>query len=303
MSFIKKISLVFVIIILVLAYFSIYVVNEGQQALLLYLGEISTHANGQADIELPGLHFKWPFLNQATIFDTRLQTLSVDSSRILTQEQKYLLVDYYAKWRINDLPLYYTRTGGDADIARDLLQQKINDNLRVEFGKRTLDAIVSDDRNAITQALQIQTSENAKDLGIEVVDVRIKGIDLPAEISSSVYENMKSKREAVAAQYRWNGKAAAQTIKANADATVTITIARANAEAATTRGEGDAIAAQIYADAYNKDPAFYAFYRSLSAFQNSFNNKSDVLILKSDDQFFKYFTNVTTDNNRDKQHG
>jgi membrane protease subunit HflC len=285
------------LIILGIAYSSLYVVNEGEQALLLYLGEISTH-NGQADIELPGLHFKWPLLNDAKIFDTRLQNLSVDSSRILTQDQKNVLVDYYAKWRINNLPLYYTRTGGDADIARDVLQQKINDDLRVEFGNRTLDAIITDERNSITHSLQTQTSLNAKDLGIDVIDVRIKGIDLPADISSSVYENMKAKRESVATQYRSDGQATAQAIRATADATVTITIARANADAASIRGNGDATAAKIYADAYSKDPAFYAFYRSLYIFQNSFNNKSDILILKPDDPFFKYFTFDTTNTSR-----
>lgn len=298
MSLIKKISLLLIILILGLAYSTIYIVNEGEKALLLYLGEIATDKNGQADIENPGLHFKIPFLNQAKIFDTRLQTLSVDSSRILTQEQKYVLVDYYAKWHISNLPLYYTRTGGDADITNDLLQQKINDVLRVEFGKRTLDAIVSDERNAITNALQIQTSSNADDLGIDVEDVRIKGIDLPVEITNSVFENMRTKREAVATQNRSNGKAAAEAIRANADATVTITLAQANAQAATIRGEGDASAAKIYADAYNKDPAFYAFYRGLSVFQNSFTNKSDILILKPDDPFFKYFTNQANDSNK-----
>ncbi len=296
MSLYKSLIIISLFIIFGIFYSSIYVVNEGEQALLLSLGEISTHANGQADIELPGLHFKWPLLNQAKIFDTRLQNLSVDSSRILTQDQKNVLVDYYAKWQINNLPLYYTRTGGDADIARDLLQQKINDDLRVEFGSRTLDAIITDERNAITQSLQTQTSLSAKDLGINVIDVRIKGIDLPTDISNSVYENMKTKRESVATQYRSNGQAEAQAIRANADATVTITIAKANEQAANIRGQADATAAKIYADAYNKDPAFYAFYRSLSVFQNSFTNKNDILILKPDDSFFKYFNTSDTTN-------
>lgn len=296
MSLYKSLGIILLLIIIGIFYSSIYVVNEGEQALLLNLGEISTHDNGQADVELPGLHFKWPLLNQAKIFDTRLQNLSVDSSRILTQDQKNVLVDYYAKWRINNLPLYYTRTGGDADIARDLLQQKINDDLRVEFGSRTLDAIITDERNSITQSLQTQTSLSAKDLGIDIIDVRIKGIDLPTDISSSVYENMKAKRESVATQYRSDGQAEAQAIRAKADATVTITIAQANAQAANIRGQADATAAKIYADAYNKDPAFYAFYRSLSVFQNSFNNKNDILILKPDDSFFKYFNTSDTTN-------
>ncbi len=301
MSLLKKFIFIFILIFIGIIYASIYIVNEGEQALLLYLGEIATHNNGQPDIENPGLHFKLPFLNQAKIFDTRLQTLSVDSSRILTQEQKYVLVDYYAKWRISNIPLYYTRTGGDADITNDLLQQKINDVLRVEFGNRTLDAIISDERNSITNALQSQTSINAKDLGIDVIDVRIKGIDLPVEITNSVFENMRTKREAVATQNRSNGKAAAEAIRATADATVTITLAQANAQAASIRGEGDATAAKIYADAYNKDPAFYAFYRGLSVFQSSFNNKNDILILKPDDPFFKYFTNQTIETTTTKR--
>jgi membrane protease subunit HflC len=298
MSLTKSIGIIFFIIIFGLIYSSIYVVNEGEQSLLLFLGKISTNADGQPLIGSPGLHIKWPILNEAKIFDARLQTLNVDSSRILTQEQKYVLVDYYAKWRISDLALYYKRTGGDADITRDLLQQKINDDLRAEFGKRTLDVIISDQRDSIMNALLTQTQLNAKSLGINVIDVRIRGIDLPAEISSSVYASMRAKRESVAIQYRADGKAAAEAMRANADATVTITIANANEQAARIRADGDAAASKIYADAYNKDPEFYAFYRGLSAFQNSFTSKNDILILKPDDPFFKYFTSDTTNKTR-----
>lgn len=292
-----KVSISFLLLLFigVALYMSTYIVNEGEEALLLKLGQILiSPATGKPDIELPGLHFKLPIINDAEIFDTRLQTLSVESSRILTAEQKYVLVDYYAKWRINDLALYYTRTGGDAGVARDLLTQKINDALRAEFGKRKLDEVISDQRDTIMHGLQSQASLSANALGISVIDVRIKKIDLPSEITGFVFNNMSSKRAAVAAQYRADGLAAATAIRANADFTAAVTVAKANAQAFQTRGEGDAIAAKTYADAYNKDPAFYAFYRSLRIYEETFSNKNDILVLKPDNQFFNYFNSAGT---------
>lgn len=306
MSSLKLSLIIFCLFALgILAYMSSFIVNEGQEALLLRLGQILINpVTEKPYIELPGLHFKLPIINDAQIFDTRLQTLSVESSRILTAEQKYVLVDYYAKWRINDLALYYTRTGGDANIARDLLTQKINDGLRLEFGKRKLDEVISDERDEIMHALQTQASESANNLGIAVVDVRIKKIDLPAEISAFVFNNMSTKRAAVAAQYRATGLATAEAIRAGANYTAAVTVANANATASQIRGEGDAIAAKTYADAYNKDPAFYAFYRSLRIYENSFASKNDILVMKPDNQFFNYFNNSsTTDINRINPHG
>lgn len=301
-----KISITFLILFFigVAFYMSTYIVYEGQAALLLRLGEIKIDpATNKPDVELPGLHFKLPVINDAEIFDTRLQTLSVESSRILTAEQKYVLVDYYAKWRINDLALYYTRTGGDSNVARDLLTQKINDALRAEFGKRKLDEVISDARDNIMHALQTQASESANNLGISVIDVRIKKIDLPSDISGFVFNNMSSKRAAVAAQYRADGLALAAAIRANADFTAAVTVAKANAQALQIRGEGDALAAKTYADAYNKDPAFYAYYRSLHIYQESFSDKNDILVLKPNNQFFNYFNNTSSDNSRKNPNG
>lgn len=288
--------------LVVLIYSSFYTVTEGQNTLILRLGKIVTNSEGQPVIESPGLHFKLPLVDSIRWFDMRLQTLNVDSSRILTQEQKYVLVDYYAKWRIENIPLYYTRTGGDANQARVLLQQKINDSLRAEFGRRYLSDVISDARAAIMTKLQTEANKNAHDLGIAVIDVRIKRIDLPTEVSASVFDRMRAERELVATKHRSDGKAAAEQIQAQADANATVIEASAKANAAKIRGEGEAAASRIYADAYSKDPEFYAFYKSLQAYKDIFNNnkENNILVLKPDSQFFKYFTTAANNNNQKK---
>ena len=269
-----------------------YIVNEGERALLLRLGTIQTDpATGKAYIKNPGLHFKLPIIMQAKTFDIRLQTLDIKSSRIMTAEQKDVLVDYYVKWRINNLLLYYTRTGGNLLQANLLLEQQLNDSLRAEFGKRKISEVISDDRTNIMDALNKQANANAQRLGIDIIDVRIKRIDLPTEVSTAVFERMRAERERVATEHRSTGKANAEAIRAQADANVTITLATAREEAARIRSEGDAIAAKIYAEAYSKNPQFYAFYRSIEAYRKVFdkNNPNNMLVLKPDSQFFKYF--------------
>jgi membrane protease subunit HflC len=286
----KQILLIVFLLVLVIAYDSFYTVVQGEQALILRLGKFITDGNGQPVIHNPGLHFKMPLLDQVNYFDMRLQTLSVDSSRILTNEQKYVIVDYYAKWRIKDIALYYTRTGGDPDQARTLLQQKINDSLRAEFGRRNLTDVIADARANIMQHLQTETNTSAQELGIDVIDVRIKRIDLPAEVSASVFDRMRAERELVATKHRSDGKATAEQIQAQADAQASVIIATAQANAAKVRAEGEAQAAKIYADAYKQDANFYAFYRSLQAYQAVFNNKEDnIMVLKPEGEFFKYF--------------
>ena len=293
MSAIKSFGLVILLLLVVLVYASFFMVNEGQQALKLRLGEIVTSpGTGIATVYDPGLHFKVPFLNQVRDFDVRLQTLSVDSTRVLTQRQRYLLIDYYAKWRISNLPLFYTRTGGSRLTAETLLQQKINDALRAAVGKRTITQVVSSQRADIMQAIRTQVDESAENLGVTVIDVRIKGIDLPQEVTDSVYQRMSTKREQAATKHRSDGKANAEKIRAEADANVTMMLAQTRAQAAEIRAQGLAIAAKIYADAYGKDANFYAFYRSLQAYQNSFNKKGDVLVLQPDSQFFQYFNSA-----------
>lgn len=282
-----------VFVVLMILYPSSYVVYQGEHALLLRLGTIQTDASGKAYVKGPGLHFKIPFLMQAKIFDTRLQTLDIKSSRIMTAEQKDVLVDYYVKWRISNLALYFTRTSGNPRQAALLLEQQINDSLRAEFGRRKINEVISDDRTNIMDALNKQANETAQKLGIDIVDVRIKRIDLPTEVSTAVFERMRAERERVATEHRSTGKAQAEAIRAQADANVTITVATAKETAARIRSEGDALAAKIYADAYNQNPQFFAFYRSLDAYRKVYdkNNPNNILVLRPDSEFFKYFNN------------
>ncbi|PIZ03983.1 MAG: protease modulator HflC [Gammaproteobacteria bacterium CG_4_10_14_0_8_um_filter_38_16] len=276
-------------IVLVLVYASIFTVTQGHQAMLLRLGEIMHNRAGKPILLNPGLHFKMPIIESAYDFDVRLQSFTVDSSRILTAEQKYVIVDYYTKWRIADPALYYTRTGGDVDRAEMLLKQKINDALRQAFGVRQIKEIISGERSNITQILLQKANETAKDLGVAVVDVRIQGINLPKEVQESVFARMRAQREQVATQHRAQGKATAEGMRAHADAAVAVKIAQAEATAQKIRSEGDAKASTIYAAAYEKDPGFYAFYRSLEAYKKIVEKKGTVMVLRPSGAFFKYF--------------
>lgn len=302
MKGLNLLSSILAFIVLVTVYSSCYTVTQGQEAVVLRLGNIVLDSRHQPLVKMPGLHIKLPFVDSVQWFDMRLQTLNVDSSRVLTQEQKYLIVDYYAKWRIKNIPLYFTRTGGDPEKARLLLRQKINDSLRAQFGKRLLNDIISDARANIMNELEQQANANAQELGIDVIDVRIKKIDLPTEVSVSVFNNMRAGRQMVAAKHRADGKAAAEKIQADADAAATVMVAKAQAEAATIRAQGDAVASKIYADAYSKDSDFYAFIRSLEAYQAVFNQQqkdSNVLVLRPDSEFFKYFNHIGSQGSRE----
>lgn len=290
MSALKKLSLAGAVIVLLILYNTLFVVNEGQRGLLLRLGEIVQDNNGRAVVANPGLGFKMPLLNQVRLFDTRLQTLAVKSSRILTKEQKYVQVDYYIKWRIEDLALYYQRTSGDVLRTETLLQQQVNDALRAAFGERTISDMVSGERVNVMALLKNSANVTAKNLGINVIDVRIKAIDLPEEVSEAVYNRMRTKREEVATDHRGAGRAQAEAIRATADAQATVKVAEAKMQAAKLRAEGIAEAAKIYSQAYSQDPEFYAFYRSLQAYKNSFNSKNDFLLLTPESDFFRYFT-------------
>jgi membrane protease subunit HflC len=283
-------SILIVLIVVMLLIASVFTVHEGQQALLLRFGKIITDSKtGSAKVYLSGLHVKMPFINEVQKFDVRLQTLDVQSSRILTAEQKYVLVDYYVKWKIENLPLYFTRTGGNNVTAENLLKQKINDALRAEFGMHKILEVISDDREKIMAVLRKNANISAENLGIAIADVRIKRIDLPEEVSQSVFARMRADREKVAAQHRADGKAQAEAIKAQADASATVIVATAKAQAAKIRAQGEREAANIYAHVYNKNAAFYSFYRSLNAYRNTFDTKQTVLVLKPNSQFFKYF--------------
>lgn len=286
-------GLIAAMIVLALVLSSAFVVTEGQKAILLRLGDILTNKEGKVIVLGPGLHFKVPVIVDARYFDVRLQSFSVDSSRILTAEQKYVLVDYYTKWRIDDPALYYKRTGGFADRAQMLLKQKINDALRAAFGKRDIKEVISDERMKVMGILLQKANQSAQDLGIQVVDVRIKRIDLPEEVQESVFQRMRTEREQVATQHRAQGMAMAESLKADADAKVAIEIATAKAKAQEIRAQGDAQASAIYAKAYEKDADFYAFYRSMLAYQDVFSHQGTVMVLKPEGKFFKYFMPLT----------
>ena len=277
----------FVIVIgLIIASASIFKVEQWQQAILLKFGEIV-----RSDYD-PGLHFLVPLVNTAAKYETRILNLDRAPERFITSEKKDLIVDYYAKWRIIDVEKFYTTTqGGDVEYANGLLGQSINQALRDEFGKRTVQEVVAGEREEILIIVRDISEDMIKRYGIEVVDVRTKRIDLPGEVSSKVYDRMRSERVRVAKELRAEGAEAAERIQANADRERQVILANAYREAETIRGEGDAQATEIYAAAFGKDEEFYALYRSLNAYQNSFNNSDNVLLLEPDSEFFKYFDN------------
>lgn len=270
---------------------SFYTVQEGQKALISRLGKLSKDKDNYI-IDGPGLHLKFPIIDQVLTFDTRLQTLDIQSSRIVTQEKKDVIVDYYVKWRIDDLPLYYKRTSGQIFRAEKLLSQQVNDGLRAEFGRRTISEVVSDDRAGIMTSLNKTADVSASKLGLAVVDVRIKRIDLPEEVSNAVFDRMREERKRVATEHRSQGEARAEAVRAEADAKATVIVATSRAEANRTRGKGDEEAAAIYAAAYSKNPDFYAFYRSLVAYTKTFDSKENLLVLSPESEFFRYFNSA-----------
>ncbi len=282
----KNMGLIGLIVAAVLLYFSTFIVTEWQKAVLFRLGEVV-----RADYE-PGLHFKVPFINNVRKFDARILTLDVEPERFLTVEKKNVVVDSFVKWRINDVTRYYTAVQGDERSAQQRISQIIKDGMRGEFGNRTINEVVSGERVQIMNVLTGNANEQAKAIGIEIVDVRIKRIDLPAEVSDSVYRRMRAERERVAKDFRSRGFEAAERIKADADRQRQVLLAEAYRDAETIRGEGDASAAEIYAKAYGKDPEFYSLYRSLSAYQRAFKSQDDLLILEPDSEFFEYFGNA-----------
>ncbi len=264
---------------------SVFVVSEGQSALLLQFGRIM-----RTDYQ-PGLHFKIPIVQQVMRFDTRILSLDAQPERYFTSEKKSVNVDFYVKWRIVDNAMYYRATGGDELQAVQRLTPIIKDALRFEFNARTLQELISGGRKDITERVRQQTDTAARrSLGIAVVDVRIKRIDLPDEVSDSVYQRMRAERLQLANELRYTGKEAAAKIQADADRQGQVLRADADRDAATIRGTGDAEAAAIYAKAYSQDPDFFAFYRSMAAYRAAFKDGKSVLILKPDDPFLHYFS-------------
>lgn len=260
----------------------VFTVNETEKAIKFQLGEIV-----KSDYE-PGLHFKIPFINNVKKFDARIQTMDSKPERFLTAEKKNVIVDSFVKWRIGDVTTFYTVVGGDIDQANLRLDQIIKDAFRGEFGKRDIKQLVSTDRRAIREILIKNSRAIAANLGMDIVDVQVKRIDLPSEVSSSVFRRMEAERERVAREFRSQGAEAAERIRADADRQQVVTLANAYRDAEKLRGEGDAKSAEIYANAYGQDAEFFAFYRSLNAYKESFSG-SDIMVLEPDSDFFKYF--------------
>lgn len=269
--------------LLVLAYLSVFSVNQQEKAIMFRLGEMV-----DSDFT-PGLHFMTPIINNVSTFDARVLTLDTKSERFLTSEKKNVVVDSFAKWRIGDVGLFYTTVGGDEYQANLRLEQIMKDALRGEFGLRTIKQLISEDRSELRKTLLAKLSPVAEKFGIELVDIRIKRIDLPQEVSSSVYQRMRAERERVAREFRSQGAESAELISAEADKQRQVIIANAQRDAEIVRGRGDAQSAEIYAKSYSKNPDFFDFYRSLQAYQVSFEKTQDTMVLKPDSDFFKFF--------------
>lgn len=268
---------------LILASMSLFVVSEKERAVVLRFGALQ-----QADVPA-GLHFKAPFLDTVKRFDGRILTVDAAPESFFTVQQKRLEVDSFAKWRISDVTRYYRSTGGDERVAASRLASRINDGLRNEFGKRTLHEVVSGERDQLMADITASLNESVhEELGIDIVDVRVKRVNLPVEVSRSVFERMAAERTEEATEYRSFGREESEKIRADADRQTTIITAEAYREAEKVRGKGDAEAAAIYANAYTADPEFYAFTRSLKAYENSFSNKQDLMLVAPDSEFFRF---------------
>lgn len=276
-----------VLVLLVLSS-TLFVVKETERAVKLQFGEVV-----EADIK-PGLHWKVPVMHKIRKFDARILTMDASPVRFLTLDKKSLIIDSFAKWRIVDVQRYYTATNGEEARTHALLAQRINDGLRNEVGIRDMHEVVSGRRDELMEDLTAKLNAIAlKELGVEVVDIRVKQVDLPTDVRHSVYDRMKTERQQEAREHRARGKELAEGIKASADREKIIIESNAYSQAEKIRGEADAQAAAIYAQAYNQDREFYAFWRSLNAYQQSFSDKSDVLLLKPDSDFFRYLNQMT----------
>ena len=273
-------------IVLIVLSLSLFVVDQRQNVIVLRFGEIVNV------IKEPGLAFKVPLIDNVRYFDVRVLTIDTpEPERFLTSEKKNVLVDLFIKWRIAEVEKYYISVSGEEARAQTRLLQTINDGLRAEFGNRTVHDVVSGERDKIMELMRQKANEDAQKIGVEVLDVRLKRVDLPNEVSESVYGRMKAERTRVANELRSTGAAESEKIRADADRQREVIIAQAYRDAQRMKGEGDAKASAIYARAYEQNPEFYAFYRSLEAYRQTFKNKGDVMVLDPNSEFFKYFKN------------
>lgn len=277
-----KLVLAGALALVVLVGMTLFTVDQRERAIVFQLGEV------KEVIATPGLHFKWPLIQNVRYFDARILTLDTpDAERFITSEKKNLLVDTFVKWRISDARQYYISVGDEVQAQTRILQT-VNATLREEVGKRTVHEVVSEDRDTIMTSVRERANQDAKKIGVEIIDVRLKRVDLPQEVSESVYKRMDAERKSVANQLRSEGFSEAERIRAEADKEREVIIANAYKEAQRIKGEGDAKAAAAYAQAYGQNAEFYAFYRSLEAYRSSFKDRSDLLVLEPNSEFFKY---------------
>jgi membrane protease subunit HflC len=282
----SQIVLAIIVVLFLLVSSSLYVVDQRQKAIVFQLGEVVSV------IESPGLYFKIPMVQNVRFFDSRILTMDAEEpDRFITSEKKNVLVDLFVKWRIVDVKQYYISVRGDEALARVRLAQTVNSSLRDEFGNRTVHEVVSGQRDKIMEIMRQKADADARNIGVEVVDVRLKRVDLPKEVSESVYRRMEAERKRVANELRSTGFADSEKIRSNADRQREVILAKAYRDAQKTKGEGDAKATRIYAEAFQKNPEFYSFYRSLEAYKQSFQNKSDMMVLEPNSEFFKYLKN------------
>ena len=275
--------LVAAVVVLIIASMSLYVVDQRQNAIAFRLGEVVAVRTA------PGLYFKVPLVDNVRTFDVRILTIDTpEPERFLTSEKKNVLVDLFIKWRITDVRQFYVSVQGNETVAQTRLLQTINDGLRAEFGNRTVHEVVSGERDQIMNLMRQKANEDAVKIGVEVLDVRLKRVELPQEVSEAVYRRMEAERKRVANELRSTGAAESEKIRADADRQREVILAEAYREAERIKGEGDARATAIYARAYEPNPDFYAFYRSLEAYKSSFKNKNDLLVLDPSSEFFRY---------------
>jgi len=278
--------LIGLVVVLVVLSGSMFTVDQRQNAMVFQLGEVVSVK------KTPGLYFKMPLVQNVRYFDTRILTLdAADPERFITSEKKNVLVDSFIKWRVIDSKQFYVSVGGDEMRAQIRLNQTVNDGLRAEFGKRTVNEVVSGRREEIMSIIRSKADQDARKIGVQVVDVRIKRVDLPETVSENVYRRMEAERKQVANELRSTGAAEAEKIKADADKQKDVIVAEAYRDAQRVKGEGDAKASAVYAGAYGKNAEFYAFYRSMQAYRESFKSKSDVMVLDPSADFFKYMKN------------
>lgn len=269
--------------LVLMMYMSMFTVYETEKAIKFKLGEII------ATEFKPGLHFKFPVINNVKKFTNKVMTLDSKPERFLTSEKKNVIVDSYVKWKVGDVKRYYTAVSGDLFQANLRLEQVIKDIMRSEFSKRTINDLIAEDRLEMRSILIDNSKRLASELGMEIIDVRIKRIDLPEDVSTSVYRRMDAERDRVAREFRSQGAEEAEKIRADADRQESVILANSYEQAETLRGEGDAKAAEIYASGYNQDPEFFAMYRSLSSYKKTFDSKEDVILINPDSEYFDYF--------------